>query len=479
MYRAKVLCTAIAAASTYSAAKALYPNSPILAEKRPQPVVPRNRYDENVPGLYLWGNPRLIDPKNVDPVIRSPTRIEYFDGLLIKDIAIREGIAVAVLQNGEVVQWTEADPKPAKVAGAKKIERVVISNGYVYALLSSQREIVSWNGYGETQLTKLELPQLGYFESIKEFTAGRGHLAVLTSKGRVWTGSTGAQGPAESKGQFGIASYSQFDAPPKPGKLHEVVLVNKLGAKVEQIAAGDNHTLLRTEDGKAHAFGDNVYGQLGISFTYRTAQVGVPTTIRSIEQLFSNDAYSDPKVVAIAAGANLSYFTVESHKNREKVREYYALGNGLTGQLGTGQFIHAQPRPSLMKYFSNLLEYSEAQRRMVQIDVDDFSIGATHSFAGANSITEDSYGQDVLAWGGNEFSQLGTGKRNNLSTPENILPLDVERGKDDDLKQGLRMQLKKHHTFNYQDPSGKKRSVKASQKIYAGDNISAVYYTSA
>jgi hypothetical protein len=76
----------------------------------------------------------------------------------------------------------------------------------------------------------------------------------------------------------------------------------------------------------------------------------------------------------------------------------------------------------------------------------------------------------VLWWGGNEFYQLGTGKRNNVSNPVYIAPLDVEADKEKGRREEHRFQITPRHKIKF---GGK--NVSMEQRIECGRGVTAVY----
>lgn len=123
--------------------------------------------------------------------------------------------------------------------------------------------------------------------------------------------------------------------------------------------------------------------------------------------------------------------------------------------------------------------------KVVPIRLAYLTIGGTHAAAVMSNLTnvrasskketDINYGADVLFFGGNEFFQLGTGKRNNLSAPTNIPPLDpvsdVSLGKRED----HRLQVVPAKKVQITDQTGKKRTVKIEQRVEAGRGLSGCY----
>jgi len=77
---------------------------------------------------------------------------------------------------------------------------------------------------------------------------------------------------------------------------------------------------------------------------------------------------------------------------------------------------------------------------------------------------------DILLWGGNEYYQLGTGKRNNLSTPAYIAPLDIQADKEKGRREEHRFQITPRKKITVGG-----RIVSVEQRIECGRGVSAVY----
>lgn len=88
-------------------------------------------------------------------------------------------------------------------------------------------------------------------------------------------------------------------------------------AKIQQIEAGMNHTVVLTEDGKVYAAGDNQYGQLGMG---NNDNCTVFTQVASL---------SDKTVTAISAGDDFTIALTSDGK-------LYVTGRNDMGQLGLG-----------------------------------------------------------------------------------------------------------------------------------------------
>jgi hypothetical protein len=134
-----------------------------------------------------------------------------------------------------------------------------------------------------------------------------------------------------------------------------------------------------------------------------------------------------------------------------------------------------------MQPLSGLFEYDEKEKVVVPIRIAYISVGSTHASAVLNNVTyldasekssenDTNWGADVLWWGGNEFYQLGTGKRNNVPTPIYIQPLDLTSEAEAGRKEEHRFHVTPRHTVKQ-----KGRKVSMEQRIECGRNVTAVY----
>lgn len=410
------------------------------------------------PGLYVWGNNKNRIAADVDemPMVKTPKRHPWFDGKLLRDVAVSDAVSVAVLENGDVVQWGRGSFDPAVVLAKKDVAKARLSaDGSKAIVLCRNGSMYEWDTReAKPAVTAVQVPKLWFREYIVDIAAGAEHVLALTSSGRVLTGAVVEL--EKSRGQFGIATFSQYDAPPAPGTLHEVKLLRDI--PIAKIAAGAYHSLAQSADGQLFVFGDNTFGQLGLPYTYRTAAVPTPTQL-PVRDLLPRGAYmTGPRVADVYAGGNISYFVVD---NGEK-RALFSMGDGSKGQLGTGSFSNSQRQPIALRFFNELTEYSETAKAVVPIGAETLSVGPTHTL-GVLATAQ----RDVVVWGGNEHGQVGNGKRSLVPKPT---PLGV--GSFGTSAVGLQLVSGK---LSYEDDRGKQRSARLSQRIVAGPNTTAVF----
>lgn len=141
-----------------------------------------------------------------------------------------------------------------------------------------------------------------------------------------------------------------------------------------------------------------------------------------------------------------------------------------------------QSTPTKIPTLSSLFEYDEVGNVTIPIRLSYLSVGASHAAAVMDNVThmnasatssenDTNWGADIVFWGNNEYYQLGTGKRNNVSNPTYIQPLDQiaerkVRGKEDH-----RFHITPKKTVRLGD--GRKRSVE--QRVECGRGCTAVY----
>lgn len=463
------------------------------------------------PGVYAWGanSHGVIDPSSSEPVIKTPRRIKYFDGKVLRDLKLDQTSGAAILENGDLVQWgkgfSETNNEPTQTLTGKDLvslhlsrDRIIAlsSSGQVYSLPISQKDqqtgrrwlekswIPSWSSKSSISY-RILAPQLGLGEKVVSIAGGQEHVLLLTNSGRVFSAAAATES-YPSRGQLGIPGLTWSTRPAGPvDSCHEVKTGS--GTKITQIAAGDFHSMLLDKSGQIYVFGDNTFGQLGLELDPATPFQDKPT-ILPLKRFYSTKKWL-ANVTGIAAGGANSFITVDARAldpasddtsqarvSDTPIADTWALGRGITGALGTGRWTHIQDTPSKVKALSGLREYDDAKGKVTPIRLQQISVGATHAAAvldnktrvsagDISSVSDMNWGRDALWWGGNEYFQLGTGKRNNLPVPTHIQPPD-----DVESFTESRFQLLPRHKSKVG-----KRTVSTEQKIQCGRHVSAVY----
>lgn len=476
------------------------------------------------PGVYCWGSNegRVAAPDSADGVIKTPRRIPYFDGQLVRDIKLDKEFGAAITEQGDLVQWgtgfSKENPNPAPTLRGKNLVRLEISkdriialgkDGSVYSLPVAQSDQHAsaqsngstasswsfWSGPANMNYRRLKPNGLGWGESITDIASGLEHVLLLTSSGRVFSAASSTS-DFPSKGQLGIPGLAWATRPQGPyDQPHEILTLK--GFSISQIAAGDYHSLALEKDGRVFVFGDNSSGQLGFEVEKEIPYVDGPIPL-PVSKMYRG-THGKPRVTSIAAGGANSFFAIDAtpiaDSNDERspktpgrvVSDVWACGSGIWGSLGNGKWTHVSLGPSKIKSISGLSEFDEKTNSVVPIRLAYMSVGSTHAAAVMKNVTrvdasdktsdqDTNWGADVLWWGGNEYYQLGTGRRNNVATPIYIGPLDgrkgdAERGRGDETH---RLQIAPRATVRLGE-GGKGRKATIEQKVECGRFVTAVY----
>lgn len=469
------------------------------------------------PGLYAWGSNagRVAAPNSDELSIKSPRRIQYFDGVLLRDVKLDRNFGAAVTEKGDLLQWgTAYSPEiraPTPTLTGKDLISITISrdrilalssSGTVYSLPVAATEQISgpkplessWIPFWSTRSVisyRTIQPHLKFWgEKVSAISAGLDHLLLLTTSGRLFSAATSAT-EFPSKGQLGVPGLTWGHRPEGPyDRPHEINV--PLRFPIIRIAAGDYHSLASDTNGNVLAFGDNSLGQLGLDYNVDTPVIDTPSLV-PIQKLYSGTSQV-PRVTDIAAGGLNSFFAVDATAVASQghdpaisrgvgriIADTWACGQGTYGGLGTGRWTHVQGTPTKIKALSGLSEWDEKAHRVIPIRLARLSVGSTHASATMNNVThvgahsgssenDTNWGADVVWWGGNEYYQLGTGRRNNVALPVYIKPLDITADRDQGRREEHRFQITPLKKAKING-----RSVNLEQRVECGRFVSAVY----
>ncbi|EPS44623.1 hypothetical protein H072_1416 [Dactylellina haptotyla CBS 200.50] len=462
------------------------------------------------PGVYLWGSNsgRVAAPDSDENFVKAPRRIPFFDGYVLKDLQLSQDMGVAVTERGDLIQWgTGYFPEcraPVVTFTGKNIVKVGLSEDRIVALSSSgqvysipfskeEQELFAkpteisglpfWSYVSESKTSYRDLtPTLGSWEKIVDIAVGLEHTVMLTSSGRVFTAAS-ATYSFPLKGQLGIAEMS-WETKPTPYDTPQEV--KDLGQfKITQIAAGNYHSVVADKDGKIFSWGDNTKGQLGVEYT----QDSIMKPVRISPRSFYKGDEVKAKLQKIYAGGLNTFFSMEAdtanadfRKPSTKSFDLFGCGHGLHGTLGIGSYVHAQALPQKIKSVSGLTEYSERKAGIVPINSSYMTVGGTHAAVVMSNLAnvqasnwksnDINFGNDILFFGGNEFYQLGNGKRTNANVPTHIPPMDdSSAGK----RSEQRFQVVPQKKVTILDEKSKKRSVRIEQRVVAGRGLTGCY----
>ena len=473
------------------------------------------------PGVYAWGSNsgRVVAPDLDEAVIKTPRRISYFDGTLLRDLKLDRNFGAAITEKGDLVQWGVAFSKdtrePTRTLVGKDLTSIALSrdriiglssSGRVYSIPISQEDqaigprtlerswLPFWSSRPNLSYRSLTPSDLSFSEKVSAISSGLENALILTSSGRVFSAASSSE-EFPSRGEMGIPGLNWTSKPPGAyDQPHEITTLR--GFDVTAVASGDYHSLVLDKEGRVFAFGDNTSGQLGFDPNAESPYIDAPSLL-PISKLYASTGLV-PRVTSIAAGGLNSFFTVDATRVCQPgetsvpvtqlgrtTADTWACGEGILGTLGNGRWTHKQGTPVKLKSLSGLFEWSEATNSVVPIRLKSLSVGSTHASAIMDNVThvqagdssrtdsrnDTNWGADVVWWGGNEYYQLGMGRRNNLATPGYIAPLDMvaerERAKR---REEHRFQITPRHKV---DVAGRKVSME--QRVECGRMCSAVY----
>ncbi|MCJ1287824.1 hypothetical protein MMC26_007176 [Xylographa opegraphella] len=464
------------------------------------------------PGVYAWGSNsgRVAAPDSDETFVKSPRRIPYFDGTLLRDIKLDRNFGVAITENGDLLQWgadfSGESRQPIRTLTGKNLKQVQISrdriitlssSGKVYTLPVSQIDQLSGPKPQESSwipflsaTSPISYRTILTPEKVASIASGLDHVLLLTSSGRLFTAASSST-EFPSKGQLGIPGLTWTHRPEGAyDQPHEITTLR--GFNIRHIAAGDYHSLAVDGEGRVFTFGDNSLGQLGFDPNSESPYIDAPSLV-PINRLYAGTSQA-LRVTSIAAGGVNSFFTVDATRvaapgeDPSGIRgigrvtsDTWACGQGTWGGLGNGRWTHVQGAPTKVKALSSLFEYDEPTSTVIPIRLAHLSVGSTHASATMNNVThvgvhsgssenDTNWGADVLWWGGNEYYQLGTGKRNNVAQPLYIRPLDVMEKKGKEKGEDHRFQITPRGRVKVNG-----RWVEMEQRVECGRFVSAVY----
>ena len=470
--------------------------------------------------MYAWGsnNGKVVAPSSDEAFVKTPRRIPFFDGQLLRDLKLDRNVGAAITEKGDLWQWGEGFSKenrePSATLTGKNLVSVSISrdrvvalgsDGKVYSLPMSQKDQVDgakpaesswipfWSSRSRISYRPISPKDMSWGEKVTSISSGLESMLLLTSSGRVFSAASSSE-EFPSRGEMGVPGLTWTTLPSGPyDQPHEITTLR--GFNVIAVASGDYHSLVLDSEGRVFSFGQNTSGQLGFDPSSESPCIDAPSLI-PISRLYSGTGLN-PKVTSIAAGGSNSFFTVDAARVAKAgddntfpqpigriTADTWASGAGILGTLGTGRWSHVQGTPTKIKSLSGLFEYDESNNTVVPIRLRSLSVGATHAATIMDNVThvqasassgrnDTNWGADVLWWGGNESYQLGLGRRNNVSTPTYIAPLDMvaEKGREGGKRrEEHRFQITPRHTVLVGN-----RRVSMEQRVECGRMCSAVY----
>ena len=248
--------------------------------------------------VYAWGantNYMLGDPmQSVGATVATPTPIEGLAQTSISQIVAGEGTVAAIATNGRLWIWGENENEQCGLLAGADVKQPTEKSP------------------SDTEMNA---------EPIRAVAPGRNHTAFLSSSYTILNMGSNAVG------QFGNGRTDEDHT--YPFWLSKNVALIGEGLSVAEIAAGSEHTVARTANGKILVWGSNSAGQL--------AQA-TGTSINHTPTEVSLDSYTNGTAVAIAAAYNnTAVIDSEGH--------VFTWGSDSHGQLGNGSASHDATAP--------------------------------------------------------------------------------------------------------------------------------------
>jgi len=337
--------------------------------------------------------------------------------------------------------------EPTRLFGKDSFVSVGCTEEYLYAARKDGavyrcevKELL--NGKEDYQIVKgLPKPTMLSGERTSQISAGRRHVAFLTSSGRLFCMGANECGQCGKMPEQGLRVREEV----QPESLEEPNLVKfnpgegAATVKVVDAQCGDSHTVVLDRNGRTWTFGDDRAIQLALgdtrtggadvrkpmgTYTHKNQPVGQPLAgpvqqrnkvvytfyDRHIQpepmltmppSVFNQTSFPLPHM--IAAGAKQSYF-VHREGEDKNTSVIFACGENWFGQCGRSRHLQHQP----------LLQV----RTPKETRVEKLVCGTGHCMALLDT-------GKIFTWGANWKGQVGTGKRAHTAPPV-ILEIEDE-----------------------------------------------------
>ena len=351
-------------------------------------------------GVVAWGENEMSQLSG-EAFAESPVPVPV-EGLSgVTAVAAGGKHSLALLGNGTVVGWggdgfgelgngtsTTRVDVPVPVNGLGNVTAIAAGHKFSLALLGDGT-VRAWGngqygklGNGSEKARGSTVPvQVKGLGGVTAISAGFFHALALLRNGTVMAWGNG------DYGELGNGTIVNSDVPVQVSGL----------TGVKQISAGGIHSLALLSDGTVWSWGGDEYGQLGLGekVTHRT---DVPVRVLGLSG-----------VKAISAGM---FYNLALLSNGTVM----AWGYNHSGQLGDGLAdLHPHGTPVQVQGLSGVQAISASNGSATVSRTNQ------HSMA----LLEDGA---VMAWGGDEFGQLGNGMNMNSYTPTPVTGLGAVAG---------------------------------------------------
>lgn len=281
-----------------------------------------------------------------------------FEGQLGDGTKLSSPAPVQVLPTGSSTRWSQ-------VATGTSHTLALTTDGHLQAWGGNcDGQLGDGTAHSHTTPVLVAMPEAAAQAQWKQIAAGTSHSLALTADGQLFAWGNNDQGQ--------LGNGSSLDSPtPVPVSLP----VSASTTTWAQIAAGNDHTLALTTDGRLFAWGNNQYGQLGDGSNHDAlypVAVGLTKKLANLRWAY------------VAAGRFHTLAITDDGR-------IYTWGSNRFGQLGEEHDTqHNLPEPLA-------LPQHLAIERWTQV-----AAGDAHSVA----LSTDGH---LIAWGNNCVGQLGNG----------------------------------------------------------------------
>jgi alpha-tubulin suppressor-like RCC1 family protein len=291
--------------------------------------------------LYVFGDNRegQLGISFENDFAISPVVVSNIESDSVSSISMNQHQTFIVQSNGVLLSAGANDNNELGRTGKRsKLHRVdaietfqvaecSVGTGY-FMLVCNDGKVLSW---GRNEMGQLgngsrenkERPRLNgsISEPLLQVSCGATHTVALTKSGKVvtWGGNRW--------GQLGDGQLTSSTSMIIPMQLHHRPVVS--------ITCGENHSLVMTSGGNVYAWGDNSFGQLGLSDTTNRLR---PEQIKALRSMGATK---------IAAGRNHS-LVISQHGL------LLAFGSNSHGQCGLDSEVKVQPSPVVVERLREL-----------------------------------------------------------------------------------------------------------------------------
>ncbi len=226
------------------------------------------------------------DARNTPTPVPIPGKVKAISAGSYHTMVITEDGRLYAFEDNNVGQLglghNDDKNTPIQVPIAGKVKAVSAGVGHTMVITENGRLFAfGWNNRGQLGLGDNDNKNTPTLVEripgrVKAVSAGVWYTMVITEDGQLLAfGFNGF-------GELGLGDYTKRNIP---------TLVERIPGKVKAVSAGDDHTMVVTEDGRLFAFGGNNDGQLGLG--HHTKR-NIPTQVERIPG----------KVKAVSAGEN-------------------------------------------------------------------------------------------------------------------------------------------------------------------------------